>query len=236
MLESVAPEGSVGPGADLVYSENVKLWLKICGVRRGRDARVAVAAGADAIGVNFSAASKRFATFEQAREVVAAVPTGFPVYGVFADAGRAEIGRTIEETGITGVQLHGAEPLSEALGWGLPVIFARKVLEPLDAGLRMLLAKPAPDPEEGQGRIRLLLDSPAGGGSGLRFDDRVLRAAGYNDFSSCIVAGGLTPANVGSVVEAMHPFGVDTAGGVETEPGMKESVLIEEFIRNARTA
>ena len=211
----------------------MKLWLKICGVRRPQDARAAVAAGADAIGINFYPRSKRFATDNQAREVVAAVPPGFAVYGVFVDTDRDKIERTIHATGITGVQLHGSESLSESLGWNVPVIFARRVSEPLDVGLRTLLVEEA---SRYDGRVRLLLDSPAGGGSGQRFDPAVLRNAGVSDFSACIVAGGLTPTTVGGVVESLRPYGVDTAGGVETEPGMKDSILTEEFIRNARIA
>jgi len=55
------------------------------------------------------------------------------------------------------------------------------------------------------------------------------------DLSRAIVAGGLTPENVGSVVAALRPGGVDTASGVETEPGVKDPQLIREFVDNARS-
>jgi phosphoribosylanthranilate isomerase len=80
---------------------------------------------------------------------------------------------------------------------------------------------------------RLLLDSSAGGGSGTRFDEALIRGL---DLSAAIVAGGLTPANVAGIVHRLGPWGVDVAGGVEIAPGKKDPALIREFIRNARVA
>lgn len=208
------------------------LWVKICGVRSAETARACVDAGANAIGVNFYEKSVRYVTLEQAAEVVDAVPEGFPVYGVFVDAARGEIERVLSVTGIGGVQFHGNESLAEVVDWDLPVIFARRVVDPLDESLCRVLT----DPARYRGKLRLLLDGPGGGGGGRRFDARILARRGFSDLSECIVAGGLTQANVAASVVDLRPFGVDTAGGVETAPGMKDSGLIREFVDHARIA
>lgn len=210
----------------------MSLWVKICGVRNPEEARACVEAGADAVGVNFYEKSVRHVTLEQAAEVVDALPTDFPVYGVFVDAARQEIESVIGVTGIRGVQLHGSELLADAADWDLPVLFARSVVEPLDKSLRAVLTEPA----RYRDKLRLLLDGPGGGGQGRGFDAGILERSGLTDLSECIIAGGLTPSNVSAAVRHWRPFGVDTAGGVETAPGMKDAGLIREFVDHARIA
>jgi phosphoribosylanthranilate isomerase len=78
---------------------------------------------------------------------------------------------------------------------------------------------------------RILVDNAAGGGSGKVVDGALLDGI---DFAEAILAGGLTPANVAATVARLHPFGVDTAGGVESAPGIKDARLIDEFVRAAR--
>jgi phosphoribosylanthranilate isomerase len=51
-----------------------------------------------------------------------------------------------------------------------------------------------------------------------------------------VLAGSLTPDNVGAAVRAVRPWAVDTARGVETEPGVKDADLIERFVAAARGA
>jgi phosphoribosylanthranilate isomerase len=51
-----------------------------------------------------------------------------------------------------------------------------------------------------------------------------------------ILAGSLDPGNVADAVRAARPWGVDTARGVETAPGVKDHALIRAFVRNAKEA
>jgi phosphoribosylanthranilate isomerase len=51
-----------------------------------------------------------------------------------------------------------------------------------------------------------------------------------------ILAGGLSPANVGDAITQVQPFGVDVSSGVEESPGRKSPALIESFVTTARGA
>lgn len=201
----------------------MRIWAKICGITRVEDALAALEAGADALGVNFCAGSRRYCDSDTARDVVTAIAGRVVVYGVFVGASRDDISAIMAKTGITGVQLHGGEDASLARGWRVPVIRAVAV----DDADRVSASMQA------RGDERILLDNPRGGGSGVRFDDQILRGL---DLAETIVAGGLDPSNVAEVVQRLRPWGVDTAGGVESSAGVKDHRLIKEFIENARSA
>jgi phosphoribosylanthranilate isomerase len=51
-----------------------------------------------------------------------------------------------------------------------------------------------------------------------------------------VVAGGLTPENVGEAIAELRPWGVDVVSGVEAEPGRKDAVKVREFVERARAA
>lgn len=211
-------------------------WVKICGITRLEDARAAFDAGADAIGINFWPSSKRYCEPARARDIVAGLDAGALVYGVFVRHTREQIATTVAEVGLGGVQLHGGEPESECEGWNLPVIraVAATSREAVVSALGKSgtgtdfreTQKSVPVPE-----VRVLVDNAAGGGSGMVVETELLDGI---DLGGAILAGGLTPANVAATVARFRPFGVDTAGGVETAPGIKDARRIEAFIREAR--
>jgi phosphoribosylanthranilate isomerase len=207
----------------------MRTWTKICGVTRVEDALAAIAAGADAIGVNFYTESRRACALSTAREIVDAVDDRAVVYGVCVDLSRAAIERIIGEAGITGIQLHGSETQELSSGWSLPVIRAVAVHDHGQVASAINRTEASRDGS----MIRVLLDSPRGGGSGYRFDEAAV--AGM-DLGETIVAGGLDPTNVRDVVVRLRPWGVDTASGVESRPGIKDANLIKEFIDHARSA
>ncbi|HYB98104.1 MAG TPA: phosphoribosylanthranilate isomerase [Candidatus Limnocylindrales bacterium] len=199
----------------------MRTWVKICGITRLEDARAAFDAGADAIGINFCSWSKRCCDPEQARAIVAALPRRSRVYGVFGRTTRQEIERIVSKVGLTGVQLHGEEPVEDAQGWSLPVLRA------VGASSRDVLREALECAQD----HRVLIDNAAGGGSGRLIDPALLEGL---DLSKAVIAGGLTPANVAGIVARLAPFGVDTAGGVETAPGIKDARLVDEFVQSAR--
>jgi len=201
----------------------VTVWVKICGVTRVEDAEVAIASGADAIGLNFCAASPRFCEATAAREIVDAVAGRVVVYGLFVDETRERIQSVVSDTGVSGIQLHGDEPEELARSWGLPLLRAVRV-ESRDAVCRALaIAK----------GYRVLLDSPRGGGSGTAFDGDLVEGV---DLSAAVVAGGLTPGNVSERIRRLRPWGVDVSSGVEAGPGVKDPRRVREFISNAKSA
>jgi phosphoribosylanthranilate isomerase len=200
----------------------VKVWVKICGVTRAEDAEVAVAAGADAIGVNFYPSSPRFCDAAAARAIVEAVAGRAIVYGLFVNESRERISAIVSDIGVTGIQLHGDEPEELARGWGLPLI--RAIRAGARDEVRRALAMAT--------GYRVLLDSPRGGGSGTAFDATLVEGM---DLAEAVVAGGLTPGNVSERIRLLRPWGVDVSSGVEAGPGIKDPLRVREFVSNAKS-
>ena len=72
------------------------------------------------------------------------------------------------------------------------------------------------------------------GGTGKPFDWSI--AVHAKTFGKVIIAGGLTPENVGDAVRKVKPYGVDVSSGVEIRPGIKDRKKISEFIQRAKEA
>jgi len=199
--------------------------VKICGLRSADDARAAVAAGADLLGLNFAPPSPRAIDVAAARAIAAAVP-GMPLVGVFVDAARDDVARIAEAVGLAGLQFHGDEPPADCRGfaqWTMKALRARP-------GEDLAARAAAYDTDY------LLLDTfVAGraGGTGVAIDPG---AARHLPAARLFVAGGLRPETVADVVRAVRPHGVDVASGVERSPGVKDHGKIQEFVRRAKAA
>lgn len=200
--------------------------VKICGVTTVADARAAVAAGADMIGVNFFPGSKRFIPLDRAREIVAALPPQVWKVGVFVNAAREEIESARAELNLDAIQLHGDEPPELTRGFDVPVIRTLKLCGAEDAsrGLARFSAE------------YYLCEGDAGaayGGAGASFDWEWARPVPR---ARLIVAGGLTPDNVAAAVRALRPFAVDVASGVESAPGVKDPARMAALVAHAKAA
>ena len=199
-----------------------RTFIKICGLTRPLDARRAAELGADALGLNFFARSKRVVSIDQARRIAAHVPPLVWLVGIFVDASTRTIERTVRAVGLHAVQLHGAEgeaQVRELRACGLPTL---KAVTPGTRGL--FLSANA-----------LVLDAaqPGHGGGGVRFDWRL--ALPLVKRRPVLLAGGLTPNNVAEAVRRVRPFGVDVASGVESAPGLKDSRRMAAFINAVRS-
>ena len=206
--------------------------IKICGLTQIEPALVAGQAGADFLGLVF-APSRRQVTPEKGRTLVQAVrdlATKPAVVGVFANAAAAEINSIADYCPLDWVQLSGHESWAYCQKIKKPIIkvmrvfpdtMAEEVLEEIEAGFRML-------PEK---ELFCLLDSTYGG-SGQTFDWELARAVSAR--FPVMVAGGLTPTNVGQLLKAVRPWGVDVSSGVETD-GQKDPAKIRAFIEAVRT-
>jgi len=206
----------------------VSTRVKVCGVTRVEDARVAWAAGADALGLNFYPRSPRFVTAEVAAVLARTRPALGAVVGVFVNESPDVIRARVRECGLTSVQLHGDEPPEACSGYGVPVIKALRVRGPEDVERARTYV--------GVGDVAaLLLDgaAPGYGGGGVGFDwSLVARLADAG--VPVLVAGGLNPSNVQEAVRATRPYGVDVASGVEVSPGIKDADAVRAFVRAAK--
>lgn len=196
--------------------------VKICGITRLEDARLAVELGAAALGFNFYEPSPRYIEPARAREVIDQIPPFIAGVGVFADetyGGRvAEIAR---EARIGVIQLHGPRFPSDGA--------------PLD-GYRLIRAVPV-GPDFNPTTLRALppdaflldaFDPVRIGGSGKSIDWGLARRA-TEQGKTIILAGGLTAENVREAIRKVRPFAVDVASGVESAPGIKDPGKLRSF-------
>lgn len=191
--------------------------VKVCGVTRPEDAAMVEAAGAHAVGLVF-APSKRQLSPEQAAAVSAALGPFVARVGVFVDEEPERVLELAALARLSALQLHGDEPPEHArrLARHYPVIKAFRLKGPPPAEL---FSYPAD---------AYLLDGPRPG-SGRAFDWDWL--GDLPPGRRVIVAGGLTPENVCSLLHRYRPYGVDTSSGVESAPGVKDWRRIAAFVR-----
>lgn len=198
--------------------------VKICGITRPEDARVALAAGAHALGLVFYSQSPRAVTAEQATAVALAAGPFATLVGLFVNASEADVEQVLDRVPLQLLQFHGDESARQCTRFGRPYIKAIRMRPELD-----LEAAMAAHPQASG----FLLDAyrkGVPGGTGETFDwQRVPRSADR----PIILAGGLTPDNVAEAVATTQPYAVDVSGGVERAPGRKDPGKVARFIGNA---
>jgi len=199
------------------------VFVKICGITNEDDALLATALDADALGFVF-APSGRQVHPETVRDIVKRLPREVHTVGVFRNERPERIVEIVGRTGLHGVQFHGAEPASEVAWVRERVQFAIQAFAAGDPALA--------DANKSAADI-ILVDSPDPG-SGKVFDWRV--AEGAPSGIRLMLAGGLTPGNVGEAIRLVRPWGVDVSTGVEEKPGRKDAQKLREFVIAARAA
>jgi phosphoribosylanthranilate isomerase len=216
----------------------MKVIIKMCGNRSAADLVNAAEAGADLVGIIFADAWRRVPV-EQARDMAGElrerVPSPPPVVGVFVDQPEDEVNRTADVVGLDMVQLHGTEDADYWRRIERPLIVARRIpaqltLEEASARIAPVLAYTGP--RDFICLIEPYVDGlPGGAGVSMQRD----LAAGLARRFPFILAGGLTPENVGEAVRAVRPWGVDVSSGVETDR-VKDPAKVGRFIHEARRA
>ncbi len=219
------------------------VWIKICGNTSLADARLAVEAGADAVGFVF-APSPRQVTPSEAAAIISHLPATVEKIGVFVDAPLDEIYMIVRECKLTGVQLHfDAAPELPArlhLRLGPDLRILRVVHFSAKAGKHA--AALALDAQQDPHVHAVLVDSrttAAVGGTGVAFDWSAASKTLFQDAEEqkpLIAAGGLTPENVAEAIATLKPWGVDAVSGVEATPGGKDAEKVRQFIARARAA
>ncbi|WP_062269866.1 phosphoribosylanthranilate isomerase [Endozoicomonas arenosclerae] len=198
----------------------MKTRIKVCGVTSVEDALEAVQAGADALGLNFYAPSKRFLSISKAQEIAAAVPPFITLVGLFVDAEDEVIQNVLDQVPLDLLQFHGNETDQECERWRRKYIKALRV-RPGTSIEECAAAYP--------GACGLLLDSyrkGVPGGTGEAFDWQLIPD---NLDKPIILAGGLNPDNVSKAIEQVAPFAVDVSSGVENERG-KDPEKMKAFV------
>jgi phosphoribosylanthranilate isomerase len=184
--------------------------IKVCGITNEEDARIAVEAGANALGFNFYEKSPRYVTVGQARKIVDAAPGDYLKVGIFVNPAL----EVITAASMDVVQLYGE--------W-----------RPEFDGLTVWKATTPNETERFCGAEAYLMDTPnaAFGGSGKMFDWMLARGR-----HGVIVAGGLDGSNVAQAIAAAKPWGVDACSRLESRPGKKDPKKVADFVRAAREA
>ena len=217
--------------------------IKICGIRTLDDALAAIDAGADLLGLNFYPRSPRYIEPAACAALVNHLRgrgERATLVGVFVNIAADAVAACLDACNLDYAQLHGDEPPEDlaALGpWAFKAIRPANTEEAKRQVLRYLPAAPdgydtlVADPP----RPAFLLDAAAPGqfgGSGQQAGWHMARVLARR--WPILLAGGLRPGNVAAAVEAVHPWGVDVASGVEASPGRKDPARIRAFVAAAR--
>jgi phosphoribosylanthranilate isomerase len=185
--------------------------------------------------------SPRCVSVETVRQIVEKLPEAVEKVGVFVDTNAESILEVVSHAGLTAVQLHGQRASESVLGdprSSMECVGAQKLIVMIsgdslkDGGFFMGAAMR-------DKTFAVLLDSFSNGvtgGTGTPFDwdetRGMVQAIGLR--VPVIVAGGLTPANVGVAMRTLLPFGVDVVSGVEARPGKKDPEKVRAFVRAVR--
>ncbi len=198
--------------------------IKVCGITSVELALAAVEAGADAIGLVRVRNSPRFVKLEPATDIILALPPFVTSVGVYRQHPRIGESPIDNEPPVTFVQLHGNQNEEDVLRMGTRVIRALAFDE---AEVRRWDVFPL---------VEALLIEGEKSGEGEPFDHHRLEAIMHELRQPVLLAGGLTPDNVGKAIRAVRPYAVDVSSGVESKRGVKDPAMIRAFCDAVRTA
>lgn len=202
--------------------------VKICGITNVEDALVAVSAGADALGFILSRKSPRYIDPTVVQKIVAQLPPFVVPVGVFVNEEIKVVRDLMDSCGLGLAQLHGDETAMYCQELGRPAL---KALRLKDRSTFLALAE-----FQGRAAVRgFVVDAfseRAYGGTGQVVDWALASEAARA--ATVILAGGLTPDNVGQAIRAVQPYGVDVSSGVEATPGKKDHEKVRAFLRAVR--
>ena len=199
----------------------MRVRVKICGVTTPTDAALAERAGADAVGLNFHRPSARALDLDGAKEVAAAVSPLVTVVAVVVNPEGGFVERLLRRVRVDCLQFHGEEEGAFCRSFGLPYWKAAGVDAAFDFGA---LARAHPD---AAGFLLDAHDPRRRGGTGEAFDWSLWPSSDRR----LMLAGGLTPGNVGGAIVATRPYAVDVASGVEGPvKGRKDGRRLEAFM------
>ena len=209
--------------------------VKICGLKTEAALEMALAGGADYVGLVFFPPSPRNITPEVARPLADKARGRAKIVALLVDPDDALIDAVVTAVNPDLLQLHGDETPERVREvrrrWDKPVMKAIKVATAQDA-------QAAFDYAEAADLIlfdaRAPKDSTRPGGHGAPFDWNLL--SGIKGRLPFMLSGGLTPDNVAEAIRITGAPMVDVSSGVESRPGEKDPELIRRFLQTAKAA
>jgi phosphoribosylanthranilate isomerase len=212
--------------------------IKICGITNPEDAKVAVEAGADALGFIFVENTPRFVTPEQVAPIIRRLPPFVTPVGVFWDHPAGHVKAVAEACGLRALQFHGDEKPEDLTGYDLPVIKTIK-LPPVTTieGMPEYKIRDMLSSLMFRNVVSaILLDSTARWSAGEPRDPiewHMVKRFGPGQ-PHVILSGGLNSENVARAIEVARPYGVDVNSGVEARPGRKDPEKVQRFVAEVR--
>lgn len=206
----------------------IRTRIKICGVRDPETALVAAECGADSIGLVFVSSSPRRVTIDEAYDIQSVLPAFVTSVGLFINPKPDDYLTTMVQADLDLGQLHGKEPEPLVREIGPDLIKAiRYSPDTIEADLRKWSRIDELD--------AVLIDGGTGG-TGEQADWQHLASVIDACDHPVILAGGLTPENVGEAIRLVRPYAVDVSSGVESSPGIKDPAKIAALCRAVREA
>lgn len=203
--------------------------VKICGITSVADALAVARSGADAIGLVFYRKSSRFVTIDQAVEICETLPPFVSVVALFMNPSSDYVHEVIADVPCDLLQFHGDESPEFCASFARAYIKAVPMKRDEDESFDFITYA-----DSFEGAKGFLVDGHApgeAGGSGETFDWQHIPV----DYPRPIIlAGGLTPNNVGTALQMADVYAVDVSSGVESAPGIKDATKIEQFMQEVR--
>lgn len=202
------------------------MLVKICGITNLEDARMALNAGAGALGFNFWTQSRRYIAPQEARAIIDQLPADILTVGVFVNgASAARVAQMADLAGVSALQLHGDESpeYCEALNnrYIIKVLAVDDDFDPkraLDYKVQAIMLDAA--------------DRKARGGTGRTIDWSIARRT-RELVPRLFLAGGLSPENVSQAIATVQPYAVDACSALEIAPGRKDAERVGAFVKAA---
>lgn len=199
---------------------------KICGITCIKDAMLAVQYGAFAIGFNFYKPSKRYISYQEAKNIIGKLPNNIIKIGIFIDISTEEILYLLDRIGLDYAQIY--QPNVTHTQYNNKFILALN----LEAESELLI-----NHSTLSSYYSLMCDAPLSadlllGGTG-RLANWDLAKNLAKDFR-LILAGGLTPKNIQQAIHYVNPYAVDVASGIESVPGIKHPILLKQFLSGVK--
>jgi phosphoribosylanthranilate isomerase len=204
---------------------NPQTKVKICGMTQLKDALFAIEQGADAVGFIFYKKSPRAVTMKTVREIIVKLPPLVDTVGIFVNESADRVNKIADYCRLDLVQLHGEESPA----------FCRKIRRRVVKAFRVKDLQSIKQLEKYpvSGFLLDTFSDNLHGGTGKTFDWNLALPA--KKIGPVILAGGLTPHNIGQAVRQVSPYGVDVCSGVEKSPGIKDFEKVRAFLKNIRS-